>query len=244
MRGRRARERDHLLGKLGAQALDPRYAERRVERCREVPGLIEQLEHVEEELGPYRHLHDLGAERLTDARLLHDLGLPHMPRVERLLTDDALESGASGLARHRGAVVARRGRDHAVVSLFGGNVDAHARPPVLERARHVGGFVLHEDPRTVAGLGVGTHQVGEVAKLEQRGEPHARRALDRTDLLQRVPVSRHHALVVECDRTTLEPRVVHAKGGLHDLALAGHHLLVAGRHATHPPLPGMPTVGS
>ena len=73
------------FGDLEAERLDAGHAKARVERRGEVAGLVEQLEHVAEQLRTHRQLHDLGAERLADAGLLDDLGLADVPGVERLL---------------------------------------------------------------------------------------------------------------------------------------------------------------
>ena len=180
----RAGEALHLAGDLEAQGLDAAHAEAAVERGGEVAGHVEQFDHVEEELGTDGELHDLGAVGLADAALLDDLRLADVAAVERLLDDDALEAVARRLAGDGGAVVARRRGDDALVALLLGHVDADAGAPVLEGAGEVGGLVLDEDARALAGLAHAAHEVGEVPELEQRRAAHAGARLDGDDLVQ------------------------------------------------------------
>ena len=163
---------------------------------------------------------------LAGSGFFDNLGLADVLGVVDFLDDDAGQPALSGLGGDASAVVSTGCRYHAGEPLGLGLMGAQGGTTSFEAARRISSLVLEENPGALSRAGDLTDGFGETVQLVQRGVANFGLGLDACDVIEAVASGGHQGVVIEDEVTVLKTVIVQGEGAPHDVAAAGHDVVI------------------
>ena len=96
----------------------------------------------------------------------------------------------------------------------------------FEAARRISSLVLEENSGALSRAGDLTDGFGETVQLVQQGVANFGLGLDACDVVEAVASGGHQGVVIEDEVTVLKTVIVQGEGAPHDVAAAGHDVVI------------------